>query len=1281
MNLVKSIGCTFLIILLIASTTTAAQNRQKILCLHSYDPSYEWQKNMDAAIDRTLLNANAEMAVYHEYMDVLRAPYPSFQVVLLNYLQNKYRNTPFDIILVSDNNALNFMLNYRDQVFGQVPVVFMGINNYSTDMLQNQRRYTGVAENIDIAETLKTTIRFMPHIRNLLVFGSWNTTYYENVSLLNRAVTENNLSLKIQLFENDPISRIVHQAAALKKDDLVIFLSAVLGDDGKVMPITQSLQMISRASTVPVLNFWDFSLGKGALGGKLVSSQSQGEAAAHIALRILNGEPIENIPVLDKSPNRYMFDYAQLQRFSIAMDALPENSLIVNQPESFYYRNKRVVITGIASFCLLMAIIGFLLTSIVRQKKTERLLRQSETKFFLAFQTSPYAIIITHPHDGRFIDVNDAFTWITGYSRDEAIATSSIGLQLWADENDRNSVISDLLAHGSVSAREMRFRKKNAEIITCIFSAKIIVFNNEQCIFSSINDITAQKRYEAEISRDITKRKQAEKALLESEEQFRALSEATFEAIFLSEKGICFGQNKTAEKLFGYALSEAIGRPGTDWIVPEDRQTVMDNILSGYEEPYEISALRKDGSTFYAEIQGKMMHYQQRLVRVTALRDITNRKKAEEELVKSEEQHRRLLQHLQIGIVVHMPDTSIRFCNTEALRILGLFNCQIQGATAFDPEWQFFREDGSSMPSAEYPVNRVLDSLQPISEYVVGVNAAGDRKWGLVNAYPEFDAAHRLHSVVVTFIDITKRKHASELLRESEEKYRLLFENSVEGIFQTSPDGQFLSANPFLARLLGYDTPEELMETITNIGRQHYADPGDRKIFQSILETEGIIRNFETRLIRKDGTVIWVALNARAIKNDTGSIRHYEGTLIDLTDRKQAEEEKVKLETQLQQAQKIESIGSLAGGIAHDLNNILFPIIGFSEILLDEITPDNPAHRKIKQIHKSAQRGSDLVKQILAFSRQLNPQKLPIRIQSILKEVLKLARTTIPMNIEIISNSDVDCGLVSGDSTQIHQIAMNLIINAYHAVEKTGGSIRVGLKETLFSNDGFSNQSMPSGRYACISISDTGTGIDPTLIHKIFDPYFTTKEQGKGTGLGLSVVHGIVKEHGGEIRVHSTVGKGTEFDVYLPILEDAKDILAVTTTIKYPTGTERILLVDDEEPIVSMEQMMLERLGYQVTARTSSPEALAAFKANPLNFDLVISDRSMPNMTGDQLARELMSVKPAIPIIICTGFSDETYEQLAKSIGIKGFLMKPVATGDMAKMVRNVLDGCKPEPF
>jgi len=542
-----------------------------------------------------------------------------------------------------------------------------------------------------------------------------------------------------------------------------------------------------------------------------------------------------------------------------------------------------------------------------------------------------------------------------------------------------------------------------------------------------------------------------------------------------------------------------------------------------------------------------------------------------------------------------------------------------------------------------------------------------------------------LHSIIN---DITGRKQAEEALTRSEEKFRKAFYTSPDSVnINRLEDGMYISINPAFTRIMGYT--EENIIGKTSMGFNIWANVEDRHKLVAGLRKDGEVTNLEAAFRTKGGDIVYGLMSSSVI--DLGGVPHILSITRDITKRKQADAEKAKLEAQLRQAQKMESIGSLAGGIAHDLNNILFPISALSEMLLDDIPSDTHAHKSIEQIHKSAQRGSDLVKQILSFSRQSNPQKLPIRIQPILQEVLKLARATIPWNIEITSNIKQDCGMVSADPTQVHQIAMNLITNAFHAVERNGGTINVELKETIIRHlderaesplnemppDGTSVSPIRllAGGYACITLSDTGTGIDRTLIDKIFDPYFTTKELGKGTGLGLSVVHGIVKEHGGDIRVNSEVGKGTTFNVYLPLLKDAGNRKDTTVIEKYPTGCERILIVDDEEQIVLLEQMMLERLGYQTTVRTSSPDALAAFRANPSKFDLVICDRGMPNMTGEQLARELILIKPEIPIVICTGFCDETDMQCAMAIGIKGFLTKPVAAGDLARMVRKVLDG------
>ena len=381
-----------------------------------------------------------------------------------------------------------------------------------------------------------------------------------------------------------------------------------------------------------------------------------------------------------------------------------------------------------------------------------------------------------------------------------------------------------------------------------------------------------------------------------------------------------------------------------------------------------------------------------------------------------------------------------------------------------------------------------------------------------------------------------------------------------------------------------------------------------------------------------------------------------------------------KMEAQLQQSQKMESIGTLAGGIAHDFNNILFPIIGHSEMMLEDIPEESPLRGGLNQIYTGAIRASELVKQILTFSRQESSELTLMKMQPIIKEALKLIRSSIPTTIEIKQNLQSDCGAIKADPTQMHQIVMNLATNAYHAMEDTGGILNIRLKKIELEEPDLLNPDIKPGAYACLSISDTGKGIDKELIEKIFDPFFTTKQTGKGTGMGLSVVYGIVKNMNGAIHVYSEPEKGTEFHVYLPLAETVKEQQAIHTTTVIQGGTEHILLVDDEKTIIEMEQNMLQRLGYKVTSRSSSIEALEAFRAAPDKFDMVITDMAMPKMSGDKLSVEINKIRPGIPVLLCTGFSETMSEEKATSLGINGFLFKPIVMKDLSYKIREVLD-------
>jgi CheY-like chemotaxis protein/anti-sigma regulatory factor (Ser/Thr protein kinase) len=383
----------------------------------------------------------------------------------------------------------------------------------------------------------------------------------------------------------------------------------------------------------------------------------------------------------------------------------------------------------------------------------------------------------------------------------------------------------------------------------------------------------------------------------------------------------------------------------------------------------------------------------------------------------------------------------------------------------------------------------------------------------------------------------------------------------------------------------------------------------------------------------------------------------------------------------MQQVLKLQAIGTLAGGIAHDFNNILFPIIGYTEISMDDVPEDSPIRRNLEEILKAANRARELVQQILTFSRQNGRERKPIRVQVIVKEALRLLRASIPKTIDIRTDLKEDCNAIMGDPTQIHQVVMNLCTNAYQAMQETGGTLDVRLAETHIGYDETVKRiGIKMGPHLHLIVRDEGVGMEPAVLHRIFEPYYTTKEPGKGTGLGLSVIHGIVKNHGGFITVDSAPGRGSTFHVYLPTLEDVEAEIEEAASTGKSGGSERILLVDDEPQIVAMEKQMLEKLGYRVTTQLSSTEALDTFAAQPDQFDLVITDMTMPQMTGDQMSRRIWDIRPGIPIILCTGYNEMMSEDKAIALGIRKFILKPIDKDELAMAIRSALS-TNPTPY
>ena len=516
--------------------------------------------------------------------------------------------------------------------------------------------------------------------------------------------------------------------------------------------------------------------------------------------------------------------------------------------------------------------------------------------------------------------------------------------------------------------------------------------------------------------------------------------------------------------------------------------------------------------------------------------------------------------------------------------------------------------------------------------------------------------------------EIAERKQAEAALQKSEEWHKTILQTAMDGFWRADLNGRLLEVNAAYCRMSGFSEQELLAMSIADL--ETGERPSDIATRLEKITRQGEDR-YETKHRCKDGSIIELEVSVQYKPAEGGQIVAF---LRDITDRKRAEEEKARLEARLFQAQKMEAIGTLAGGIAHDFNNILGSITGFTELTLHSVPRDSQEYYHLDQVLKAGERARDLVKQILIFSRRAPQTKSPLEINSVVKEALKLLRASLPTTITIKENFAISSALVFADLIQVHQILMNLGTNAAHAMRENGGLLEVGLEEvSLNERDMVRHPDLSPGPYVKLTVRDTGQGMDQETMSHIFEPFFTTKAVGEGTGMGLAVVHGIVKSSGGEITVTSRPGEGTTFVILLPkILGEVATPSAASHPL--PTGNDSILFIDDEEMLVNITKEMLKKLGYQVVAQASSLEALKIFHDQPEKFDLVITDQTMPQMTGMQLAQEVKQIRPDIPIILCTGYSEKVSLENMKAAGINDLLMKPVIMRTLAETIRKVLD-------
>ncbi|MBW2108104.1 MAG: PAS domain S-box protein [Deltaproteobacteria bacterium] len=638
-----------------------------------------------------------------------------------------------------------------------------------------------------------------------------------------------------------------------------------------------------------------------------------------------------------------------------------------------------------------------------------------------------------------------------------------------------------------------------------------------------------------------------------------------------------------------------------------------------------------------------------RLKRLEAGKALSKKERKYQHLIETTSEGYWLIDHEQKTVEV----------NESLCRMLGYRPDEMIGKSPLD----FVDEEGRKV--FESQMGKIRDTLHRSYEIILK-KKTGEDLYTHVNATTVFDESGAIEGSFALITDITERRQ--------QEANRVLLATAIdhirEAVVITDHEANILYANPAFEHITGYPTHEV-------VGRNpRFLKSGrhDQAFYQELWDTlkRGEVWNGHFTNKKKDGTLYEEEACISPVRSPDGTITHFVAVKRDVTDL-------VAMERQLRQSQKMEAIGTLAGGIAHDFNNILTPMIIQTELALSSVSEDSPLRPGLQEVLKASHRAKDLVKQILTFSRQKETKRVPLTITPIIKEALKLLRYSLPATIEIQERFKAEVGMVLADPIHIHQILMNLCANAAYAMREKGGVLGVSVDEVeLDADSAHPHPGLKPGRYVRLCVSDTGCGIDPVIAGRILDPFFTTKNRSEGTGMGLSVVHGIVKSYGGTLKFDSVLGQGTTFQVLFPGGAVARPRQS-EAAFQIPAGQGHVLFVDDEKATVDSVGLMLKRLGYQVTVRTSSIEALEAFRAQPDGFDLVITDQTMPNMRGDELAQELMRIRPDIPVILCTGFSEAVLEEKTKALGIRELVIKPITTDDMARTIQKVLGDAEPE--
>ncbi|MDR3640279.1 MAG: PAS domain S-box protein [Humidesulfovibrio sp.] len=1071
----------------------AEKPRKNILFLNSYHDGYAWSDEILKGVRAYFAESQFTVDLQIEYMDTKRFASPERAEALFEFYREKYKNSHFDLIMVSDDFAYNFILDYQDRLLPGLPVVFCGVNDFKPERLANKKKITGVVENVDFAATLRLAARLHPDAHRMIVIGDRSVTGLAIQGQLREVAPEVKDILTLEYWDDLPLTVILDRLRAMPQNTLLFVIPMYLEHEGQLYAADEVLEAISANVSLPVYSCWRFLLGHGCVGGRLHSGETHGRMTASLALRILAGADPSSIPVVTKFNDPYAFDYNVLKKLDIPLDKLPSGAEIINKPYRFYTIDKGLFWTIIVSFAIMAFILVLLVTSISQRRRIQERVNDQLSFLKILMDAIPLPLYSLTRH-GLFQDCNLAFERLFGVSREEIAGKppEEIGAPGEGAADLRDAVDKELLAAAGVRMYESALHLPGADTRAVMLS----------------------------------------------------------KATYLNAKG------------------EILGLVGV-------------------------------------------------------LNDISSLKRVQEELRQAEEKYRGIFENSVLGIFRAAPDGSLQDANHALVEMLGFGDRADLLATG--TEFLSGKEDGAPIwpPAAPGPGGVAAyrrEFLRPDGQRIT--------TFLHIRAVAGTNGALAAFEGVVE--DITQRENAERALSESERMLQLVLDTIPQLVSWKDRDLRYLGVNRSFVSFFGLEDARRVLGRTDEdlLGGSEFAQIAQEADRQVVDKNQP---QFRATWAAEDGFGRPVLLEVNRVP-----LHDAHGQVVGLLCAAEDVTEKASLERQLLQSQKMEAIGTLAGGIAHDFNNILTSIINSAELALMDAAEGSEIAQDLLRVLKAGQRGSQLVRQILAFSRPSQAGFQAVNVAEVARETLSLLSASLPRNISVHENIRQDPALAQADPIQLHQVFLNLCTNAFQAMREVGGDLSLTLDVETLDPQAAEALNIAAGRYLRLCIADTGPGIDQEILDKIFDPFFTTKGKAEGTGLGLAVVHGIIQAHKGAVVVTSIPWERTSFDIYLPEFERrsaAEDGLPEQVR----RGQGRILFVEDDEDQLATIPRVLGRLGYEVTGKSSAPEALRILDENPGQFDAVLTDFDMPEVNGVEFARRLAAQHPGVPVIMISG--------------------------------------------